>query len=73
MHPSSSSCDQPETSVLRLRLMDAILRADTTLLVRLAGVLQETGLVQPLGDAPGAPGRRQRGAPVLTLKTPVVW
>jgi hypothetical protein len=46
MHPSSSPCDQPETSVLRLRLMDAILRADTTLLVRLAGALQEAGLVQ---------------------------
>jgi hypothetical protein len=50
MHPSSSPCDQPETSVLRLRLMDAILRADTTLLVRLAGALQEAGLVKPRHD-----------------------
>jgi hypothetical protein len=61
MHPSHSPCDQPETSVLRLRLMDAILRADTTLLVRLAGVLQENGLVH-LSETPPVPPGGDRGA-----------
>ena len=72
MPPSSSPCDPPETAVLRLRLMDAILRADTPLLVRLADVLQETGLGH-LSETPPVPPGGARGAPhVLTLKAPVV-
>jgi hypothetical protein len=51
MHPSSPQYDQPETSVLRLRLMGEILRADTTLLARLADMLQEAGLVR-LSETP---------------------
>ena len=56
MLSSSSPCDPPATTVLRLRLMDAILRADTTLLVRLAGVLQETGWGPRSETPPGPPG-----------------
>jgi hypothetical protein len=61
MPPSSSPCDPPATAALCLRLMDAILRADTTLLVRLAGVLQETGLGH-LSETPPVPTGGGRGA-----------
>jgi hypothetical protein len=56
MPPSSSLCDPPAVAGLRLRLMDAILRADATLLVRLAGVLQETGREPRSETPPGPPG-----------------
>ena len=61
MPPSSSPCDPPETAVLRLRLMDAILRADTPLLVNLAGVLQATGL-GPRSETPPVPPGGDSGA-----------
>jgi hypothetical protein len=61
MPPSSSPCDPPETAVLRLRLMDAILRADEPLLAFLADVLQETGLFERSEAPPAPPGPRQKG------------
>jgi hypothetical protein len=61
MPPSSSPCDPPATAVLRLRLMDAILRADTPLLAFLVDVLQETGLLELSEEPPALPGPRQKG------------
>jgi hypothetical protein len=61
MHPSFPQCDQPNTSVLRLMLMGEILRADGTLLVRLADALQKTGLVHLL-ETPTVPPCGDRGA-----------
>jgi hypothetical protein len=42
---------QPETSVLRLLLIGAILPADATLLGLLADVMQACGLLQSSGEA----------------------
>jgi len=58
---------QPETSVLRLRLIGAILHADATQLVLLADVMQACGLLQTSGEVeepeePEIPrGRPQKG------------
>jgi hypothetical protein len=53
---------QPETSVLRLLLIGATLRADATLLGLLADVMQACGLLQSSGEAeePEAPRSRPR-------------
>ncbi len=42
---------QPETSVLRLSLIGAILRADATQLALLADVMQACGLLETSGEA----------------------
>ena len=66
MQPPCSHCDQPDASLLRLVLMVEVLRIDETLLVLLAEVLQQSGLLQ-LSEKPTAPPtRRQKG----TLHTP---
>ena len=65
MNPPCPYCGQPEASVLRLMLMSAILHADATLLVLMADVLQQTGLVHLAAEPRALPvqrpqGRRQR-------------
>src|SRR5262249_7299148 len=47
-------CDQPDSSLLRLVLMGESLRADETLLVPFADVLQQSGLLH-LSDKPKDP------------------
>ena len=64
MHPPCPHCDQPDTSVLRLVLIGEIFRADETLLVLLADVMQACGLLPRSTEAeePTAPPvRRQQG------------
>ena len=51
-------CDQPDASLLRLVLIGEILRADETLLWRLAEVMQQCGLLQ-LSDEAGKPEATQ--------------
>jgi hypothetical protein len=58
MPPSCPHCDQPDVSLLRLVLMAEILRADATLLVTLADLLQTSGLL-PLAAAEPAATRRR--------------
>jgi hypothetical protein len=50
MPPSCPHCDQPDVSLLRLVFIGEILRADETLLVTLADLLQTSGLL-PLAAA----------------------
>jgi len=45
MHQPCPHCDQPDMSLLRLVLIGEILRADETLLVLLADVMQACGLL----------------------------
>lgn len=57
-------CDQPDISLLRLVLIGEILRADETLLILLADVMQECGLMSlsDKAEEPEAPRvRPQRG------------
>jgi hypothetical protein len=44
-------CDDPAMSVLRLALIDEILRADETRLVLLADLWQQSGLLLPPNDS----------------------
>ncbi len=44
-------CDQPDVSLLRLVLIGEVLRADETLLVLLANVMQECGLLALSAEA----------------------
>ena len=45
-------CDQPDLSLLRLVLIGELLCADETLLLRLADVMQQCGLLQHVDEAP---------------------
>jgi hypothetical protein len=66
VHPPCPHCDQPDVSLLRLVLIEEILRAEEPLLELLAEVLQACGLC-PLGDAGEAPAagrvRPRQGTP----------
>jgi len=70
MLPPCPSCDPPEVSFLRLVLMEALLCAEEPLLLLLADLLQQRGLLQRTdeGDAPEAALGRARKAP-----RPVPW
>jgi len=61
MDPPCPYCDQPEASFLRLVLIGEILRADATLLVLMADVLQQTGLVHLAEEPTALPVRRPQG------------
>ena len=67
MHPPCPHCDQPDASVLRLVLIGEILRADATVLVLLADLLQQSGLVH-LSEKPEAPPVRRQKGTVHTLR-----
>ena len=54
MSQSCPHCDQPDMSLLRLVLIGEILRADETLLVLLADIMQTCGLL-PLSAAAAEP------------------
>jgi hypothetical protein len=60
-HSPCPHCDQPDTSLLRLVLIGEILRADETLLVLLADVLQASGLLYLSEEPTARPVRRQQG------------
>jgi hypothetical protein len=45
-------CDQPDLSLLRLVLIGELLCADETLLLRLADVMQQCGLLEHVDEAP---------------------
>ena len=64
MHQPCPHCDQPDMSLLRLVLIGKILRADETLLVLLADVMQACGMLPLSAEAEGpkAPrAQRQKG------------
>jgi hypothetical protein len=67
MQPPCSHCDQPDASLLRLVLMGEVLRTDETLLVLLAQVLQQSGLL-PLSQKPTAPPMRRQKGTLHTLR-----
>ena len=54
-------CDQPDMSLLRLVLIGEILCADETLLVLLADLLQQAGLLHLSEEPTVLPVRRQKG------------
>ena len=54
MQPPCPHCDQSDMSLLRLVLLGEILRADETVLVLLADLLQQSGLLH-LSEKPTAP------------------
>jgi hypothetical protein len=60
-------CDQPDMSLLRLVLIGEILRADETLLVLLADLLQQAGLLHLSEEPTALPVQRQKGT-VHTLQ-----
>jgi hypothetical protein len=64
MHQPCPHCDQSDMSLLRLVLIGEILRADETLLVLLADVMQACGMLPLSAEAEGpkAPrAQRQKG------------
>jgi hypothetical protein len=61
MDPTCPHCDQPDMSLLRLVLIGEILRADETLLVLFADVLQQLGLLHLAEEPPARPRQRQQG------------
>jgi hypothetical protein len=61
MHPPCPHCDQPDTSLLRLVLMGEILRAEEPLLVLMADLLQQAGLLSLAEQPPAPPARRPQG------------
>jgi len=63
MPPSCPHCDQPDVSLLRLVLIGEILRADETLLVTLADLLQTSGLLPLAAAEPAATRRRLQQGP----------
>ena len=67
MQPPCPHCDQPDASLLRLVLIGEILRADETLLVLLADLLQQSGLLHLSEEPTTPPVRRQKGM-VHTLR-----
>ncbi len=54
MEPPCPHCDQPDLSLLRLVLIGELLVADEALLLRLAAVMQQCGLLH-LDPEPAAP------------------
>jgi len=56
MQPRCPHCDPPELTVLRLGLIGALFCADDPLLLRLAALLQQGGLLQrsPAPEAPAS-------------------
>ncbi len=67
MHPPCPHCDQPDMSLLRLVLIGEILRADATVLVLLADLVQQSGLLH-LSEKPTAPRVRRWKGTVHTLR-----
>jgi hypothetical protein len=67
MHPPCPHCDQPDMSLLRLVLIGEILRADETVLVLLADLLQQSGMLH-LSEKPTAPRVRRRKGTVHTFR-----
>ena len=61
MQPPCPHCDPPDASLLRLVLMSEVLRTDATMLVLLADVLQQSGLVHFSDEPMAPPVRRQKG------------
>lgn len=64
-------CDQPDMSLLRLVLIGEILRADEVLLVLLADVMQQSGLLDG-SQKPQAPQRQRQKGTVHTLGSTAV-
>ena len=64
MHPPCPHCDPPGPTSLRLVLIGALFCADEPLLLRLAAVMQQGGLLQraPAPEAPASALGRARKA-----------
>ena len=72
MHQPCPHCDQPDASLLRLVLIGEILRIDETLLVLLADLMQQCGVL-PLADKAEEPVAIQvtpRNGTLHTLRRP---
>jgi hypothetical protein len=67
--PSCSYCDQLDMSLLRLTLLGEILRADDTVLVLLADVMQACGLRLGAQVAAATPMRPQPGTLHMLRRT----
>ena len=67
MQPPCPHCDQPDASLLRLVLMSEVLHTDETMLLLLADVLQQSGLVH-FCDVPKAPHERPQKGTLHTLR-----
>ena len=65
-------CDQPDLSLLRLVLISELLCADETLLLRLAAVMQQCGLLQisPEPDTPASALVQTRKVTLKYLQQP---
>ncbi len=61
MKQSCPHCDQPDMSLLHRVLMGEILRADETLLMLLADVMQECGLLGLSAEPEAARVQAQKG------------
>ena len=67
MDPTCPYCDQPDISLLRLVLIGEIFRAEEPLLMLVADVLQQSGLLRLTEEPTARPRRRQQGT-VHTLR-----
>ena len=67
MQPPCPYCDQSDMSLLRLVLIGEILRADETVLVLLADLVQQSGLLH-LSEQPTAPRVRRRKGTLHPLR-----
>ena len=61
MDPTCPHCDEPDISLLRLVLIGEIFRAEEPLLVLIADVLQQSGLLRLAEEPTARPRRRQPG------------
>jgi hypothetical protein len=68
MPPSCPHCDQPDVSLLRLVFIGEILRADETLLVTLADLLQTSGILPLVAAEPAATRRQLQQGPRHVLR-----
>jgi hypothetical protein len=61
MDPTCPHCDEPDISLLRLVLIGEIFRAEEPLLLLVADVLQQSGLLRLAEEPTARPRRRQQG------------
>jgi len=67
MYQPCPHCDQPDMSLLRLVLIGEILRAEEPLLVLMADLLHQSGLL-PLAEQPPAPSRQHQQGTLHLLR-----
>ena len=76
MHQSCPHCDQPDMSLLRLVLIGEILRAEEPLLVLLADLWHQSGLLPLVEQLPAPPDGARRAhccTEGASSRTPGTW